>query len=361
MIIGVGIVEEFEIVKHARALLASMPESLASEKTKAGYTRQFARLLMAGGSIEGVITSAKDTQKIATWFSRKAAVTHGAREMIVGILAAQDLLQRDLRGVPTDDSRWLGWRAKIKALKRFSRLLDAISKEEAIPIEGRKNRHAKRVDMKGLPDDWRERIVERLPKYRQAVLVAAVTGCRPSELVGGVQLSIEGGMLIATIRGAKTTAKTGQPTRKLWWPPDCESPLVKALIKIVLEGQVVEGLEVRIKDARAFSGAVRAAGMREWSGRRSSITPYCFRHQAASDMKGSGTLSSGDISAALGHCSDVTKTTYGHRGMASGRSVCPVRVEAARPVRVAPQSKAAVATARAQAKSSPAISPKPII
>ena len=240
--------EEFETIKNARALLASMPESRANEKTKAEYTRQFVRLLKTGGTVAGVIAKAKDTQKIATWFSRKAAIKHGARDMVVSLLAEQDIIQRDLRGVPTDDPRWLNWQKKIKALKRSSWLLDEVSKEEAIPIEGRKKRHGKRLDMKGLPDDWRERIVERSVKYREAVLVAAVTGCRPCELVTGVQIVFDGAMMTATIKGAKTTAKTGQPWRKLWWPVDSESPLVRALIELAMEKQVYEGLEVRIDD-----------------------------------------------------------------------------------------------------------------
>jgi integrase len=69
-------------------------------------------------------------------------------------------------------------------------------------------------------------------------------------------------------------------------------------------------------------------------GQDRAITPYCFRHQAASDMKADGQLDSGAISAALGHLSDATKSTYGHANMCKGRGVAPARVTAARAVKL---------------------------
>jgi len=53
----------------------------------------------------------------------------------------------------------------------------------------------------------------------------------------------------------------------------------------------------------------------------------------AADMKADGHLDSGEISAALGHLSDATKSTYGHANMCKGRGVAPARVTAAREVK----------------------------
>ena len=79
---------------------------------------------------------------------------------------------------------------------------------------------------------------------------------------------------------------------------------------------------------------------------------YAERHQAAADMKASGSLSSGEISAALGHVSDVTKSTYGHANMGrKSGGVAPSQVEAARPVQTKAPSKAA---AKRVAKDNPA-------
>lgn len=104
-----------------------------------------------------------------------------------------------------------------------------------------------------------------------------------------------------------------------------------------LAGEVMraEGtLLVTIVSARNFSNAMSNAAAREWPKRRNTVTPYCFRHQAAADMKAGGQLDSGEISAALGHLSDATKSTYGHANMSKGRGVAPARVTAARPVKM---------------------------
>lgn len=63
------------------------------------------------------------------------------------------------------------------------------------------------------------------------------------------------------------------------------------------------------------------AAAREWPKRKTTLTPYCFRHQLAADMKASEQLDSEEISAALGHLSDATKSTYGHANMCKGRGV----------------------------------------
>ena len=333
--------DAFETIKQARAVLEAMPPSTASDKTKAGYARQLKRLLSAGKTTSGLLIAARNTQKINTWFSRKAAIKHGARENVARLLSRQDAIQRRLRNIPKDDPRWTEWYVEVKSLAAWLRLLNAVTEAAAIPEKDRKNRKGKRVDMRGLPDDWRSRIIARMPNYRAAVIVAAVTGCRPDELVHGVQIEVIGDEVVATIKGSKTTEKTGQPWRRLAWPLLSESHLVRLLVELALEKPVNEARVVSIKNARAFSGAMRAAAQREWPLRKTTITPYCLRHQAAADMKDDGGLSSGDISAALGHCSDVTKTAYGHRGMATSGGVSPARVESARPVAVKPPSKAA--------------------
>jgi hypothetical protein len=43
---------------------------------------------------------------------------------------------------------------------------------------------------------------------------------------------------------------------------------------------------------------------------------------------------SGEISAALGHLSDATKSTYGHANMAKGGGVAPSEVASARAVKM---------------------------
>jgi integrase len=325
---------EYDIIRRARDLLATLPKSSANESTKAGYIRAMQRLFAGGRSVTTLIAAAMNTRKISTWFARKAAIKHASRDLVERLLHQQDQLQRVLRSTPVDDPQWAEWRSVVRSLGQWSTLLQTVHEAPAIPKEGRKNRHSKRQDMKGLPGDWRERIVERMPNYAPAVLVAAVAGCRPDELVTGVRMSIEGGKLVAFIQGSKSGEKSGQPWRRLYWSLDSKSALVQALVATINQEQVNEGMMVQIKNAKAFSGAMRSAGKRAWPTRSASLTPYCFRHQAAADMKASGGLSSGDISAALGHLSDVTKSTYGHYSTGHAGGVAPIRVDAARPVKI---------------------------
>lgn len=79
---------------------------------------------------------------------------------------------------------------------------------------------------------------------------------------------------------------------------------------------------------------------RERPKRKATAIPYCFRLQVAADMKADGQLDSGEISAALGHLIDATKSTYGHANMCKSRGVAPARMTAARQVKVRAAMKA---------------------
>jgi integrase len=244
-----------------------------------------------------------------TWYTRRAALTHFARESVARLLSEQDQMQRALRSVSSGDPQWDGWRARVKQLKSWSKMLSSIQAAEGPPVEQREPKHSKRSDIKGLPAGWRSELIRRLPKYRRVALTQAVTGCRPDELVTGVRLAIDGGELVAVVEGSKVGETSGQPWRRLFWPADSQNELVKDLIA---EVQAAGGsCIVTVEDGRRYSGAVRAAGKRAWPS-KPDLSAYSFRHAAASDMKASG-LPSEEISAALGHRSDVTKSMYGHQ------------------------------------------------
>jgi integrase len=319
--------QEYETIKSARAMLAASRASAPSERTVAGYLARTALIMRRAGpgaDIDGLIAQAKQTRSASSWFSRRAALAYSFRISIEKMLGEQDTIQRALKAanVPSDSSSWDRWRGLVRKIARMIEWHERLQGESGPAIEQRRPRRSKRGDLRGLPEDWRERIVVRMPNYRLAVLAQAVTGCRPDELAAGVRLEIQGGNLVATITGSKVTAKTGQPWRRLFWPADSESLLVRALAAEVMAGASI----AKIDDAKAYSGAMRSAGAREWPRRKTTVTPYCLRHSAASDMKASG-LDKGAISQALGHCSDVTKQYYGswHQardfcGAAIGRS-----------------------------------------
>lgn len=323
--------QEYDVIKRARAMLqASRTTAPPSEKTAAGYVAKATLIMRRAGpdaDIEALIAQAKATRSASSWFSRRAALAHSMQMGIEKMLADQDTIQRALKaaGVSTDAPAWNGWRGLVRKVARLVDWHERLRAEPGPAVEQRRPRHSKRRDLRGLPDDWREKLVARLPRYRLAALTQAITGCRPDELVAGVRLEIQGDNLVATITGSKVTEKTGQPWRRLSWPIDSESELVRDLAAEVQAGAGI----VQIRDAKAYSGAVRAAGARQWPRRKTTVTPYCFRHAAAADMKASR-MSSAEISEALGHCSDVTKQYYGSANQARGGSVAPKSVEAAR-------------------------------
>lgn len=328
--------EQFETIKRTRSILATAPKSKASERTVGGYVKEVERLIgaakgKAGGDAkaEAILAAARDTTSVNTWHRRRAALLYWVRASLAHGLSQQDSLQRELRASGADLNSDAGkeWRTLVRRLGKLTDLLERLSTEK--PPTDRKPRHSKRKDMKRLPEDWRETMVKRLRNYRLAVLAQVVCGCRPAELEQGIQLRISGGYLQVEIAGRKVTDVSGQPWRRLSWPINSASPLVSMLV-----AEVQGGLsQVKIPSAKAYTGAFISAGRRAFKDRKESISPYCARHAFASDMK-AARMSEEEISQALGHCSDVARSFYGHWQMGGGGGVAPKRVEAARLVRV---------------------------
>lgn len=336
---------EYDTIKAARALLKAAPKNMVRQSTVDDYTSKIRRLKEQAkqtGTFQAVIDEALNTAKKSSWQAMRAALLHSTRASLESKLGEQDALQRankalEMLGRPVDLAIWKDSVNQVQhSCLALQKVLDA-----KLPIEGRIDRHTKRQDMRRLPIDWREQIIARMPRYAPATLTAAVTGCRPAELVNGIDLTIRGGNLVARIKGSKVdvTAGKGQEWREISWPADHENSMIRDLAN---QTKAAGGsLVVTIASASNFSKSMSNAAARIWPRRKTSITPYCMRHQAAADMKAAGGLSSVEISAALGHLSDVTKSTYGHAGMGRAGGVSPASVLAARPVKISEPSKAA--------------------
>lgn len=290
-----------------------------------------------GGLFDGEIAEALKTAKKSNWQACRAALLYFARRELEDQLAQQDKIQRACKAfeLTGGTAPWESWTKRAELVEQCTQAIEAVL-AASLPIDGRVNRHTKRHDMAGLPPDWRERVIARMATYRAAAHAAAVTGCRPAELVAGVQLRVEGGRLVALVIGAKVEVAggKGQEWRRLEWPIDHPSVLVGDLAAEVTRAS--GSLLVAISNASNFSKSMSNAAAREWPKRKTTVTPYCFRHQVAADMKADGQLDSGEISAALGHLSDATKSTYGHANMCKVRGVAPAHVTAARQVKAKP-------------------------
>ncbi|MEC5218601.1 integrase [Actimicrobium sp. GrIS 1.19] len=340
--------EKSELIERARAIFTGRLKRKLKPSTIEDYEKKVASLRKKLGTtynVDALIAEAMNTSKTLTWQANKSAIILKICNSLESFVAKYDAMNHEQIDVEQKISLIESEILK-KLISRITTSLTLIEKilKATFPLNGRQNRHSKRADLQPLPDGWQERIAKRMPSYYLAALVTAVTGCRPCELIRGVTLTINenDGKLIALIYGAKITNASGQEWRRLYFSIDSESSLIQAIIKIVRAGATGNDLVVLVDSAKKFSGAMRAAGEREWPKLKSTVTPYSMRHQFAAYMKAIGALTSCEISAALGHCTDVTKSRYGHASMGkSAWALSPKSVEAAREVRIKNPSNAA--------------------
>lgn len=203
----------------------------------------------------------------------------------------------------------------------------------------RARRRSKRTALSGLPPDWREQLCRRgsSGQYADALLVAALTGCRPAELVSGVKVSREvnaetqQSLILIELEGAKVKKSQGQPSRQLRYAEDDDHPLVQ-MLNVALGRREESPLVVEIENAGNFSVEVRRLAASLWPAHSQPITAYCLRHQWAADAKRVG--DTGAVSRGLGHLSAKTQKLYGTASQGRrGHLLRPVSVEAERLVK----------------------------
>lgn len=319
-----------EIDLAARQLLSQLPATNISIETEQAYRKELSRLIVKTRSPDQPESPDRfwaalcDTSSKRTYYRRVAAVKFGLRIM----------LERALRSERADTLRFvIGLSTKVKEA------------HGTCPIESPTRRHSKRQDIRGLPADWRETMLSEMKTtpHHLPFLVLAVVGCRAEELKKGVRVVATRSALTLNIQGAKVKETQGQPTRQVTYEIiDANThPLVQALHRETWSESIIDedSREVLIRivgEKSGFSSAIRRAGHRLWPRRRSEITPSCFRHAAASDFKEH--LAADEVSAAIGHCVDATKSRYGQRQMSSGNSgLQPSSVKAERVIRVTSQ------------------------
>lgn len=174
--------------------------------------------------------------------------------------------------------------------------------------------------------NWREKLVNESKgsKYGTEILIMTLCGCRPSEMVNGVQVIRNANHLEIYIMGAKYSVnnQSGQPWRKI--VVDITNPIFSKMVANLQSGFY------SIEKVNGIEDAISHFGLKVVNRKTNKISAYSLRHAFASDLKGSG-LSKADVSAALGHQSMITQSMYG------GRSKSPFiivkSVKAALPVR----------------------------
>ena len=200
-------------------------------------------------------------------------------------------------------------------------------------------RNSKRRALSGLPPDWRVQLCKRgrAGRYGAALLVAALTGCRPSELERGVKVwqtqdaATQETEIHFEVAGAKVKREQGQPHRRLTYAAGDTHPLL-SMIKALLPGTAEPPVVVQVASAMNFSAEVQRLAGCLWPSHPHTVTAYCLRHQWGADAKRNGDADA--VSRGLGHVSRKTQRAYGTASQGKpAHRLKPLRIEAERPVK----------------------------
>lgn len=301
-----------------------------SPNTEHDYLRLGHTLLMRAKTTDGgLIGAVSDTRRPTTFQKRVAALRFTLQSRQVELL---DSIVEPV--TPELAQKWLGLLDE-----QIDHIQAVIELRQQGLVGHRARRRSKRVALGGLPPDWRERLCQRggTGRYAHALLLAALTGCRPSELERGVEVSrvvnpvTEQSQIEIVIDGTKVKKMQGQPIRRIRYAEDDEHPLV-LMLKGVLSKSQRTPMFVQINHADNFSVEVRRLAASLWPAHPQSITAYCLRHQWAADAKRVG--EAGAVSRGLGHLSAKTQKLYGTASQGRrGYLLRPVSIEVERPLK----------------------------
>jgi len=202
---------------------------------------------------------------------------------------------------------------------------------KAPPDTQRPGHKSKRKSLKGLPDDWRDIMLEfAKEKDRLPLLVMTLTGCRPAELKKGVEVIKSGHLIAFIVQGAKVKENAGQKIRAIAIDPKSVLSRNEKLIDNLLSSKNV----IRIDDDQSFQKRIYRISTKLGF---KNVSCYTLRHQLAADLKSNKNTRT-EIALLLGHQSEGTQRFYGnHKQGNKGGRVIEVHAHAAIPPR--PQEK----------------------
>lgn len=217
---------------------------------------------------------------------------------------------------------------------------------------------AKKSALRVLPPDWRESIwveastpawQQSRPQLMPALAVLWITGCRPAEIEQGIELAASRDQLAIKIKGAKCIdaggRERGQPTRHIGFRVDANaSPALRFLHALACRNTVNGTGKCTITHNKDYLyNSVVALGRSAFPKLRTRISPYCFRHQVASDLKAATSdreITLEQAAKVMGHLSDYSIGTYGHAAhgrRGRGERIKVPFVSTARPIKHSPK------------------------
>ncbi|HMW70903.1 MAG TPA: hypothetical protein PKD17_03740 [Cellvibrionaceae bacterium] len=295
-------------LKTAIKMAKRFDKSNPSEDTRNEYMKIAKQLLLKKAKNKQSLWQAiADTRSKNTYYKRIAAISFYILQ--IGSESTKTLMNEYC---PIADNNIK--KAAVDVMELFNII------ETSLKITFSK-RLSKRSALLGLPSDWMEQICNynENSKYRDAFYVAALTGCRPSELKKGIvatyKLSSDGeSELTFKIFGSKVTADSGQEWRTITYR---NLEIIGAFSKFLASIKAEVTKRIHIESPINFTQEVRRIAKHLWPDHKSPVTAYCFRHQFSANLK---SLKIGDdTSKALGHRSTKTRRLYGTASQARGR------------------------------------------
>jgi len=215
---------------------------------------------------------------------------------------------------------------------------------------------AKKSALKSLPSDWRENMWERAsePEWRDArpqllpaLAILWLTGCRPAEIQQGVRMFLRGDLLVVEVAGAKCTdaggRERGQPKRHYGFNINAEANSALMFLRALAAQNSLNGTgQFQVThNADYLYNSIVSLGKSAFPKLRTRVSPYCFRHQVASDLKADPDVQLEEAAKFMGHLSDYSIGKYGHaihgrksRGRANALAM---HIQTSRPIKHSPK------------------------
>lgn len=298
-----------ELIVAARELANDILRVKRDPSTIKGYLQAYGRLNAVNQ------TPAEYCQTLATskgvYYATKAAYQYGLATDIKAAVDAWFGSKQSPQIQPQVFARVKDLYATLKACAPDYARLNQHQEVRRVWEPVRKKR-SKRQVLGGLPPNWRELVIDAAkPQHKIPITVLAASGCRPAELAKGIDVASVDGTVVIVIQGVKVTEYSGQPQRIILLDP-LLNPFARMLFDQLQPDEAIIVKVNRWTLLDAVKSAVKRAGIPE----RKRVTPYCFRHQFAADVK----AEVGSASKALGHATDRTQSNYGHKNQSKGRS-----------------------------------------
>lgn len=148
-------------------------------------------------------------------------------------------------------------------------------------------------------------------KYGMALAISSLTGCRPSELIKGISLELQGQQMHISISGAKVGKDRGQDERKISFDMTkfkSNEPMNYILSKF-LPGNNLYDYQLDRKDYNSLRQYLH--------NNHKGFSLYTLRHRVASDLKKEG-FDPVNLAAFLGHRTTRSQENYGYARSGKG-------------------------------------------